>query len=65
MPLRPRIIGALRLQPMSVRTLSSVLSATYHGTWRRVDELAAEGRITPAGHTRGAMGAPSTTWRLT
>lgn len=51
-PLRTRIPGALRLQPMTPAELASCLSAKYHSVHLVLKELSAAGAVTLAGIRR-------------
>lgn len=63
-PLNLRIIGALRLAPMTTRQLSRVLSVDWRTAWGHVCELRSRGLIVPAGRHAGMMGAPSSVWGI-
>lgn len=51
-PLRERIVGALRLQPMTLAELAEVLTCSHSGVEHVIRDLREEGCVRPHGTQR-------------
>lgn len=64
LPLRPRIIAALELAPMTRRQLARALCANPESVSHYVDELVGWRMLACAGVERRRNGRPRKLWRL-
>lgn len=63
-PRKARIVGCLRLGPMTRPELCKRLALQRTSVQSDLVDLASLGRVRPAGCKRGRVGAPATVWEL-
>ena len=63
-PLRDRVLGALRLQPMTFDQLARALASSHSGIEHVVQDLHEERRVLPCSKRRLSNARPRTVWGL-